>query len=156
MQIPDRFPDALAHRSKDRTFVVPQKIRRTEDDARDGNGTIDPMRVERAQEDQELADEPVRAGKTYGGQSDQQEERREQRRVFGHSAECRQLRGLLPALEEARDEEQSGGAEPEIDHREKATLKALVVQREQADHDETQVADAAVGQETPEVRLNQR
>ena len=45
---------------------------------------------------------------------------------------------------------------PEIDHREKAALKALVVQREQADHDETQVADAAVGQETPKVRLDQR
>src|SRR5690242_9365465 len=75
--------------------------------------------------------------------------------MLGHSAEGRQLRGLLTALEKPRDEKKARRAEAEVDHRQEAALQALVIQREQADHDESQMTDAAVGEQAPEDRLNQ-
>ena len=92
-------------------FVVPEKIRRTEDDARDGNGSIHPMALNAPKRTKNSPTNPFVPGKPMEANPMNRKNAREQRRVFGHSAECRQLRGLLPALEEARDKEQSGGTE---------------------------------------------
>src|SRR5215813_745061 len=155
MQVSDGTLYGLADGPQHRPLVVPEEIRGTENHAGDGDGTVEPMRFEGSEQDQELADEPVSAGQSDRGQSDQQEKRREQRGLFGHSAKSGELCRLLSGVEKTRDKEESGRAEAQIDHGQQASLKSLIVQREEADYNKPQVADATVGEQSPKIWLNE-
>jgi hypothetical protein len=114
------------------------------------------VRLEGAQQNQKLAYEPVGAGQSDRGQSDNQQEGGQQRELFREPAEGRQVGAVPPHVQEPGQEEKPRGGEAQIDHGQQAALQTLEVQREHAQHTEAEVADAAEGQQTAQVRLDQR
>src|SRR5262245_42481720 len=67
MQVSDGILDGLADGAEHRPFVVPEEIGGTENHAGHGDGTIEPMSFERAEQDQELANKSIGAGQADGG-----------------------------------------------------------------------------------------
>jgi hypothetical protein len=62
---------------------------------------------------------------------------------------------LLPRVEKTRNKEQTCRTESQVDHGEQAALESLIVEGEQADHHEPEVADAAERQESAKILLDQ-
>src|SRR6266571_4960918 len=62
--------------------------------------------------------------------------------------------GVPPLVKHAHDQEEGAGGEAVVDHLNDAAHHALLVESEQPEHDEAQVADARVGDEFLDVGLH--
>ena len=127
-----------------------------EDHAAAGEHRVDPVQLERAEHDRELADEAVHAGHAEARERGHQEEEVQP----GHSPfETGQLAEVARAgarLDEADDQEERADDDAVVDHLDHRAVDAVVGQREDAERDEAEVADARVGDDAFEVAFRQR
>ena len=70
-------------------------------------------------------------------------------------AEIADLSGVKAFVDHAHHGEQPAGGQPVIDHLQHAALHAQLIQGEQAQHAETEVADAGIGHQPLDVALGQ-
>ena len=112
--------------------------------------------LEGPQQDQELADEAVRAREGQGGQGDDHRRRRERRRARPGAAVAVGVRTAGAGDQHPRDEEQRPGADAVIDHLDETPLQRGHIEREDAQQDEPHMAHAPVGQQPAHVPLRPR
>ena len=88
-----RRPDAVVHRADEE----PQRVHARHHDAGEGDERDRHLRLEDAEQDQELADEVPRAGHRQRREGDDQEERREDRRADRDAAHVADVLGAAGA-----------------------------------------------------------
>src|SRR5450759_1175481 len=134
----------------------PQHVDGREDDAAGGERRVSRIPAEGAEQDQEFSDEAVQARQPDRRQRHQQEHGDQPRRDGLQAAELGDLPRVPAVGQHADDEEQAAGADAVIQHLINRALHPLHVQRADAQHDEAHVADARVGHQLLQVRLDHR
>src|SRR6266481_123317 len=157
--LPDRQigepPVLLArHLAEDHALVHPEQVDGGEDDPARGDDREGPADLERAHEDEELAHEAVEPGQPDGGQGDDEKEHRQGGHDLPQATEVGDEPGVPPLVEHAHDQEEGPGGKAVVDHLNDAAHHALLVEGEEPEHDEAQVADAREGDELLDVRLH--
>ena len=113
-------------------------------------------RLERSNQHEKLADEPVRAGQADAAERYEGEHRREHR-YDARDAPIRRDLARVPTLVDHADEKKQGTCRNSmIDHDHQRPLHTLHGQREDTEHDEPEVTHRRVGHELLEVRLHHR
>ena len=97
-------------------LVHPQQIAGAPDDAGCGKNSVQLLRLERAAQDQELADETVQQRQAHRRQHDDHEERRVHRHGRGQSAVLGDVVGVPPLVDHAQQHEQRAGGDAVVQH----------------------------------------
>ena len=123
-----------------------------------GGGACGHARIppEYAEQNQELADEPVQARQPNRRERDDQERSDQMRHDSLEAAELGDEARVAAIREHADDQEQAAGAHTVIEHLIDRALHALRVHRRDAEHDEAEMAHARIGDELLHVRLHHR
>ena len=101
------------------------------------------VRPERADQHEELADEAVRARNADAAERDDREHRREHRHDARDAAVGLDQARVPALVDHADEEEQRAGRDAVVDHDHQRALHALHGEREDAEHDEAEVAHRA-------------
>ena len=134
-------------------LVEPQHVGRAQDDADDRQRGVGDVGFEHADQDEELAHEAVQSRQADGREHGDGEEHREDGHRRRQAAERRDLARVAPLVDDADQQEQGAGADAVVDHLDDAAGDALGVEGEDAEHQETHVADAGIGDEALHVAL---
>ena len=98
------------------TLVRPQQIDGGEDHAGRGDHRPPPAGDERAQQDEELADEPVQTREPDRTEHDHHEHAGEDGRHLLEPSEVGDLAGVAPLVDHPDEQEQGAGGQPVVDH----------------------------------------
>ena len=139
--------DALEH---------PEHVGRRENDAGGGERRHPRIGAERAEQDQELADEAVEAGQSDRRQRDEEKGRDEVRHHALEAAVLRDEARVAPVRQHPDDQEEPAGADAVVQHLIHGALHPLRVHRRDAEDDESKMADARVRDELLHVGLHHR
>jgi hypothetical protein len=111
----------------------------------------------RTDQHHQLADEGGHAGQGERGETDDEEQSGQHRRDLLQPAEVRDpLRTAVAPRHHAAEQEQTTGRQPVVEHVEGRPLDAHRGEREDAQHDETEVRDRGVRDESHDVLLTDR
>ena len=141
-------------RAVEHPLVGPEQVHGGEDDAGRGDHRPPLAGQERADEDQELADEPVQPGQADRAEHDHQEDEGHDRGDLLEAAELGDLPGVAALVDHPDEEEQGAGREAVVDHLQDRALQALGREGEGAEHDEAEVGHRRVGDQPLEVLLH--
>ena len=155
-QIRHRRVLLVAHRSVVDALKHPEHVGGRQHDAGRGERRQARVPAERAEQNQELADEPVQSGQADRRQRDDQERGDQVRHDLLQAAVLRDQPRVPPVRQHADDEEEAAGADAVVEHLVDGALHALHVHRGDAEHDEPEMADARIGDELLHVRLHHR
>jgi hypothetical protein len=137
-----------------------EHVDRAEDHAGRGDRREDPgvlhPRQPGAGEDEELADEAVRAGEADRGERHDHEDRGDHRDLLGEAAVLRHEPGVPALVEDADEEEEGARRDAVVQHLVDAAGEPLRRDREEAEHHEAEVRDGRVGDEPLHVALHER
>ena len=134
----------------------PEHVGRRQDDAGRRERREARIPAERAEQDQELADEPVQPRQSDRRQGEDQERRHQVRRHVLQPAVLRDLPRVPAVRQHADDEEEAAGADAVAEHLVDGAGHALRVHRGDPEHHEAEMADARVGHQLLHVRLHHR
>ena len=138
-------------------WIHPHQVGGAEDHDDRGDGGGDRPVHERAEEDQELADE---AGQARQAELRQHEEAEDRRRRPASDRASPPILAIVPVVgplvDHADAEEERARDDPVVDHLEHGALQALLLEDEDAQRHEAHVADRAVGDQLLEVGLHHR
>ena len=134
-------------------LVEPQHVGRAQDDAEHRQRGVGNVRLEHADEDEELAHEAVQARQADGREHGDGEEHRKDGHRRRQAAERRDFARVAPLVDDADQQEQRAGADTVVDHLDDAAGHALGVEGEDAEHQEAHVADAGIRDEALHVAL---
>ena len=132
----------------------PEHVDRTQHHAARRDDGVRAGVLEGAEQDQELAHEPIQPRQPNGRQRDDHEHHRVDGHAVREAAEGRNLARVAPLVEHPHQEEQRARGEPVIEHLVQRTFQTLAVPREQPQHDEAQVAHRRVGDQLLEIGLH--
>ncbi len=136
-------------------LVGPEEIAGGENDAGGGPGGPVPVDLVGAEQDQKFADEAVEHGQAERRERDKEEERGEARHGSSEAAELGHFKGVTAIVEHADEQEEAAGGNAVGEHLEDGALHGNLVEGEDAENDEAEVADAGVGDEFFEIGLNE-
>ena len=139
--------DALHHRE----HVVGR-----EDDPGGGDDRGERVRLEGADQREELADEPAGAREPDRGERGDHEGGGEERRDPTDPAEVLDEAGVAPLVHHPQQEEERAGGDPVADHHDEPALQPVHGQREDPDHHEPHVRHRGVGDQLLGVGLDRR
>ena len=112
--------------------------------------------LERADEDEELADEPAQPRQPAGGEAEEAQGDGPDRQAAGDAAHLRDRPVVGPLVDHADEQEQRTRDQPMVDHLEDRPVHALLVEDEDPERHEAHVRDGAVRDELLQVRLDER
>ena len=113
------------------------------------------MGLEGAADDEELAYERIQSRESRRRQTEQCQQSAVDRRTFGEPPIVLDLARVRPLVDHADREEQRRRNDPMVNHLKDRPFDRALVQGEDAQRDETHVADAREGDETLDVGLDQ-
>ena len=144
----------ILQRTEHDTLVHPQHVDGTEDDTADADDRRGAMHAERAEQDEELADEPVETRQADRRQHHHHEDGGVHRQLRPQAAELGDQPGVTALVDHADAEEQRAGRQAVVEHLVDAALHAFAVERRHAQHDEAQMAHRGVRDQPLEIGLH--
>src|SRR5713101_3714819 len=133
----------------------PQQVAGGENDTSGGPGGPVPVGLIGAKKDKEFADEAVEHGQAERRERDKEEEGGELGHGSGETAVLGNLKGVAAVVEHADEEEERAGGDAVGKHLEDGALHGNVLEGEDAEHDEAEVADAGIGDEFFQIGLDE-
>src|SRR5712692_7661028 len=136
-------------------LVGPQQVAGGENHAGGGPSRPSPMDLIGAEEDEEFADEAIEHGQPQRRERNEEKEGGELGHRRGEAAVFGNFKGVAAVVKHADEQEQCARGDAVGQHLKDGALHGNILEGEDAEHDEAEVADAGVGDEFLEVGLNE-
>src|SRR5258708_35386806 len=140
--------------AEENALVGPEQIAGGENDAGGGPGGPVPVHLEGAEEDEEFADEAIKHGQAERRYRHEEEEGGELGHGRREAAVLGDFKGVAAVVEDADEEEQRAGGNAVGEHLGDSPPHGNVLEGEDDEHHEGEVADAGIGDEILEIGVD--
>ena len=155
-QVGDRPVDGLGDRPEHHALIGVEHVERAEDEPGDGDFGGQRFAEIGAEQDQELADEPVEPGQPDRREHHHHEHGGVNRDALPQAPELGNLARVTAQIDHPDQQKQPAGRDAVVEHLVDRAFHSLRVERENSEHHEAQVADRGVGDQAFQVRLHHR